>query len=323
MARVSSWLAVATLLISTSVAAAQGEEGVDESLDTDSSEASAAATSGDSAALEESSGEQPAASGSFRARNPPHEDPAKRYYFLGAGWRFSALPSWMLIKVDSEANVRSPASFFAEFAMRRKGFQIGVNVGYLHWAFADAFRLDSDPITDMEWLDTKFNFLVTTVALTWSTAFTDWFQLEYGLEAGLAFLFGRMIRSEATRDGGRWRKCETWADQPSFGFRNPDRSYPNPNASAEERRFCDAPLGETDFSQPPATNTADEEGEHYGVRANRGAFNKGVPYVLPVLGPRLSLRFKPIAQLVLRVDVPLPVLPFGFMGGVAAQYGFQ
>ena len=44
--------------------------------------------------------------------------------------------------------------------------------------------------------------------------------------------------------------------------------------------------------------------------------------MLWAVGPRISLRFKPIKQLVLRVDVPLPVFPFGFMGGLAAQFGF-
>ena len=39
-------------------------------------------------------------------------------------------------------------------------------------------------------------------------------------------------------------------------------------------------------------------------------------------GPKLALRFKPIKQLVLRVDVPLPVFPLGFQGGLAALYGF-
>jgi hypothetical protein len=43
---------------------------------------------------------------------------------------------------------------------------------------------------------------------------------------------------------------------------------------------------------------------------------------VPILGPRVSLRFKPIHQLVLRVDVPLPLLPYGFVGGVSAQFGF-
>jgi hypothetical protein len=36
----------------------------------------------------------------------------------------------------------------------------------------------------------------------------------------------------------------------------------------------------------------------------------------------VALRFKPIHQLVLRVDVPLPLFPYGFVGGLSAQFGF-
>lgn len=327
MARVSCWLAAACLLLATQ-ALAQDDESppLDDSGERipsprEAAESAEPALLGDEQALAEEQSPRE----NFRETTDPYEDPSKRYYFVGASWRFASLPSFLLkaYTVETEANLFTPASFFGEVAFRRKGFQVGVNVGYLKWSFADAFRLKSDPVTDTEWLDTKFNFLVTTATVTWSTSFADWFQLEYGLEAGFAFLFGRMIRSEAVKEPNGWRKCETWADQ--LGFRNENQAFPNPNPSRTEREYCDLPLpgpGQDDESQPPATNGAGEEGAHYGVTARRGAFNSGVPYVLPVLGPRVSLRFKPIAQVVLRVDVPLPVIPFGFMGGVSAQYGF-
>jgi hypothetical protein len=331
MARLSSWLLIAGLLLGTAPVAAEDEEkfSLDEP-DPAGGEATAptpkeTAAAGEQQLLgdEQALQEERAPQEKYRDSSDPYEDPSKRYYFLGAGWRFASLPSGLLkaYTVQTDANLFTPASFFAEAGFRRKGFQIGVNVGYLNWEFADAFRFGDDPIEDMEWLDTKFKFLVTTTTITWSTAFTDWFQLEYGLEAGLAFVMGRMIRNEAVKQpNGKWAKCETWADQQ--GFTNDNQAYPNPNPSPTEELYCDLPLSENDDDQPPATNAADEIGAHYGVRAKRGAFNEGVPYVLPVLGPRLSLRFKPIAQLVLRVDVPLPSIPFGVMGGVSAQFGF-
>lgn len=331
MARVSSWLVVAGLLLAAGSAAAQADEKFSLDDPDEQGREKSAPTAAEAAASaepellgdEQARAEESAPDERFRESTDPYEDPSKRYYFLGAGWRFASLPSWLLAAgtVETDANLFTPGSFFAEAAFRRKGFQIGVNVGYVNWAFKDAFRLKDDPKEDMEWLDTKFNFLVTTATITWSTSFTEWFQLEYGLEAGLAFVFGRMIRNEAVPNGrGGWRKCETWADQ--LGFENDNRSYPNPNPSSTEERYCDLPLSDDLEAQPPATNAPDEIGAHYGVRSKRGAFNEGVPYVVPVIGPRLSLRFKPIAQLVLRVDVPLPVLPFGFMGGLSAQFGF-
>lgn len=334
MARVSSWLVVASLLFCSSRVSAQDDEAF--SLDDPDHEASEAQVASPEQAAASASGpvllgdeqaleEERSPEEQFRETTDPYEDPRKRYYFVGAGWRFASLPSWLLgaVQVETEANLVTPASFFAEAAFRRKGYQIGVNVGYLKWNFADAFRLSSDPVVDTEWLDAKFNFLIATATITWSTAFTDWFQLEYGLEAGLAVLFGNMTRNEAfKRRDGSWDRCETWASQ--GGFVNPNfRSYEGGRTpTRDEREYCDPPLGESDDDFPPDTNPADEVGAHYGVKANRGAFNSGVPYLLPVIGPRVSLRFKPIAQLVLRVDVPLPVIPFGIMGGVSAQYGF-
>jgi hypothetical protein len=324
MARVSSWLVFAGLLLISSRLAAQsdGSEGQSES-DVPTAAETAAATDPERLGDEQALQEERTPEEHFRESSSPYEDPSKRYYFLGAGWRFASLPSGLLkaYTVETEASPFTPASFFAEAAMRRKGFQIGVNLGYVNWGFQDAFRLKSDAIEDMEWLNIKFNFIVTSATITWSTSFKEWFALEYGLEAGFAFLIGRMIRNEATPNGkGKWRKCETWADQ--LGFTNENRSFPNPRPTGEQVRYCDAPLSEDDETQPPATNPPDEIGAHYGVKAKRGAFNEGVPYVLPVLGPRVSLRFKPIAQLVLRVDVPLPIIPFGIMGGVSAQFGF-
>ena len=86
---------------------------------------------------------------------------------------------------------------------------------------------------------------------------------------------------------------------------------------ADAAVFCDPPINGATVS-----NSADEDGAHYNVKANKGIANKGVPHAVPVLGPRVSLRFKPIHQVVLRVDLPLPLLPYGFVGGVAAQFGF-
>ncbi len=242
----------------------------------------------------------------FRESTDPYEDPDKSYFFAGAAWRYVRLPAWVLeTGLEAAPSVGTAGSFFGEFAYRNDGFQVTASVGWLGWNFKGPFQLAGDPAEDTEWLDAKFNFLVGTAAITWSTAFTDWFALEYGLEVGLGAIFGDLIRNEAYRDAnGKWRPCTSRADI-------------NPVATAEERLFCEPP-SRNNMTLPPSvlTNEDDELGAHYNVKAEK------VPPVLPVLGPRLSARFKPIHQLSLRVDIPLPVLPFGFMGGLSAQYGF-
>jgi hypothetical protein len=235
----------------------------------------------------------------FRESTDPYEDPKQRYFFVGAAWRYLRMPSWALEWfLDSAPAVGTAGSFFGEFAYRKDGFQVGLNVGWMKWNFNGPFQLAGDPATDIEWLDTNWNLLMLTSTITWSTNFTDWMSLDYGLEAGVAMIFGDMVRTEAyPTAGGDYAKCIS--------------------ASVPNETFCALPI-----NGAQVTNAADQEGEHYGVKAQRGLANKGVPYAVPVIGPRVSLRFKPIHQLVLRIDVPLPVLPLGFVGGLAAQYGF-
>jgi len=129
-----------------------------------------------------------------------------------------------------------------------------------------------------------------------------------------------MKRNEAYKTGGNWNKCPTWAPQP--GLDNP--TWPNDMRppTGEQQQYCDPPIPDVAGGPVPATNESDEIGAHYNVKAKHGIANKGIPHAVPVIGPRLSLRFKPIHQLVIRVDVPLPLAPFGFVGGVAAHFGF-
>lgn len=272
---------------------------------------------GDEQALEEERAPQE----QFRDTTDPYEDPKGRYLFFGAGWRFYRVPTWLLPAYGVEAGpaVGSPAYFSAELAFRKNGFQVTPSVAFAKLDLNGPYQLKGDPIEDTEWLDANFKFLNLTVAVTWSTSFTDWFALEYGLEAGIGLLFGDLTRTEAYKArNGSWGKCKAWASQASRGILfNPE--FPNP--TPEQLKYCDPPIGPSD-EPPPATNGADEDGAQYGVKAKRGLFAGGVPNVIPILGPRLSLRFKPVHQIVLRIDVPLPQVPFGFQGGVAAQYGF-
>ncbi len=253
--------------------------------------------------------EEQAPQDTYRDSTHPHEEPGKSYFFAGAAWRYVRLPSWTLEWfLESAPSVGTAGSFLGEFGYRKDGFQVTATAGYMGWSFHGPFQLAGDPEVDTEWLDGDFNFLMATAAVTWSTAFTDWFALEYGFEAGLAALVGTLTRTEAFRDGnGTWGRCPGWAG-------GPDLTNPTPQQAV----FCDRPIGRSGELLPNdvRSNGADDLGAHYGVKASR------VPPVVPILGPRLSLRFKPIAQLVLRVDVPLPLAPFGFMGGLAAHYGF-
>jgi hypothetical protein len=246
----------------------------------------------------------------FRETTDPHEDPKQSYLFAGASWRYVLLPSFVLQWfLDSAPSLATEGSFFAEFGWRKDGFQVLAQAGWMKWNFKGPFQLAGDPPQDTEWLNAKFTLLQATATITWSTSFTEWFALEYGVEAGFAVLLGDMKRNEAYHRNGKWAPCPTYAASPL---------WPQGLSKADDAAvYCDTPINGATVS-----NESDEIGAHYNVKAKHGIANKGIPHAVPVLGPRLSLRFKPIHQLVLRVDVPLPLLPYGFVGGVAAQFGF-
>jgi len=281
------------------------------------------AASGEPALLgdEQALQEEAAPDETFRESTDPYEDPKEHYLFVGGAWRYVRMPSFVLEWfLDSAPSIGTAGSFFGEVGYRKNGFQVTGELGWMNWSFKGPFQLAGDPIADTEWLDAKFNFLMATATVTWSTSFTDWFALEYGVEGGFAALFGDMKRNEAYKTGGNWNKCPTWAPQP--GLDNP--TWPNDMRppTGEQQQYCDPPIPDVAGGPVPATNESDEIGAHYNVKAKHGIANKGIPHAVPVIGPRLSLRFKPIHQLVIRVDVPLPLAPFGFVGGVAAHFGF-
>jgi hypothetical protein len=260
----------------------------------------------DEQALQEEQG----ADDKFRQTTDPYEDPKKSYFFVGATWRYVMLPQFVLEWfLDAAPSLATTGSFFGEFGWRKDGFQVTGQVGWMKWHFKGPFQLAGDPVADTEWLRAKFNFLQATATITWSTAFADWFSLEYGIEAGFAILFGDMIRNEAYHKNGKWAPCPTYAADPNWP--------PDVTKADDAALYCDTPINGATIS-----NAADEDGAHYNVKANHGIGNSGIPHAVPVIGPRVSLRFKPIHQLVLRVDLPLPLLPYGFVGGVAAQFGF-
>ena len=254
-------------------------------------------------AEEESSDEK------YRSSTDPYEDPKKSYFFVGAEWRYVVLPKFVLKWfLDEAPSITSTGSFFGEFAYRKNGFQVLASVGWMKWDFAGPFRAAGDPEQDTEWVDGKFNFLQGTAAVTWSTSFTDWFAIEYGIEGGIAGVVGDLTRSEAYHnDNGDWAACPSYAADfvtwPAGSSRGMDGAT-----------YCETPM-------TPPTDAANETGAHYNVKTPKGIKN-GIPRVIPILGPRVALRFKPIHQLVLRVDVPLPLLPYGFVGGISAQFGF-
>ena len=72
----------------------------------------------------------------------------------------------------------------------------------------------------------------------------------------------------------------------------------------------------------PITNQDGEEGAHYGVQARQWFDGGSVPNLWFRLAPQISLRFKPIHQIVIRADVGFDLFSGIFVGG-ALQFGLN
>jgi len=229
-----------------------------------------------------------------RSSTDPFEDPHQEYYFVGAFYRHIIIPEFLLGLFLDEASGSDFPSFGAEFTYRKDGFDI---VGSLFLARPEGqgpMRASGDPIEDTEWVETDLWAVFVSGTFLWSTSFTDWFAIEYGVGVGLGVVIGDVYRWEAYPDAeGNYQKCNREGD---------------PNA-----RFCESP-----GTYEP--NQCGDGTGHYGCHEGQWSSGGDVPNVVPWLAlPHLALRFKPIKQLMMRVEGGFGL---GFFMGASAAYGF-
>lgn len=223
-----------------------------------------------------------------RSGTDPYEESGQAYMFLGAAYRHTWTPGFMLGLFLDEYEATDNPGFGLEFTYRKDSFDIVTSVMYQGYRVHGAFRGSGDADTETEIIDSDLAAIFVGVDLMWSTEFKPWFALEYGIGLGLGVVFGSMTRNEARPN-------------PNGEFNGYDQCA-GPDASTGA--YCDA---------PPAG--------HYG------SFDKwfqggSVPnlYLRAAL-PHIALRFKPIHQMIIRIDGGFDVFS-GFFAGGALAYGF-
>lgn len=238
--------------------------------------------------------QQGAAATPARDSTDPYEDPHTGYWFLGAFYRHIIVPTFMQrLFVDGGATASNPA-FGLELTHRKGNFDITMSLWWASFSFEAPYKGSGDPQTDFEIVDGNPSVVFASAAFLWSTPFNDMFALEYGLDVGLGVVLGHVTRNEAYPTPGSgidgYTRCRDVGD--------PDAVY------------CDGPRAPRDG----------ESGGHYNIRARSWIDGGSVPNVVPWLGiPHIALRFKPIHQLMMRVDAGFGL---GFWFGFAANYGF-
>ncbi len=221
-----------------------------------------------------------------RAATDPFEEEHTPYYFLGAFYRHNWTPAFMIGLFTDDQVSADNSAFGLEFTYRKDSFEIVTSVWYQGYHVDGPFRGKGDTVQETEFISSDLNAMFVGAAFLWSTMFTDWFGLEYGLDIGIGGVWGDLERNEAYPDSGSdsvdgYSACN--------GERDPDSAW------------C-------------------EPGGNYGVEeswANGGSR----PLVWARLAPHLAVRFKPIHQLAIRLDGGFDIFS-GFFAGGSVAFGF-
>lgn len=223
-----------------------------------------------------------------RSSTDPFEDPSETYMFLGAFYRHTWTPGFMLGLFLDEYTATNNSAFGLSFTYRKDNFDIVTSVYYQGFGVDGPFLGSGDDQAETEIINSDLFTVMASVDLMWGTQFNDVIGIQYGLGIGLGALLGDLRRTEAYRDGtGEWAPCQ-------------DMSMGGP--------------GECD-------DVSDEIPGVSGIAAKW--FDGGsVPNLyFRFAVPNLAIRIKPIKQLLIRIDGGFDVFS-GFFTGINANYGF-
>ena len=252
-----------------------------------------------------------------RRGTDPYEDPNKRYIFLGGFYRHHWIPASIVeLFVQSSPSANNP-QFGAELTLRKDGFEIVISGYYAQFDVEGPFLANGDPITDMEIIDSNLSAAFAGVTFMWSRMFNDYIGIQFGLGLGAGYVFGDLVRTEAYPSAaGGWRPCVTPTAGGLPGSEQPGDSVDFSRSNGRSiQDYCQPATDDTGGTNPPVTNEDGEEGAHYGVTARRWTGGGSVPNVYFRLAPQISIRFKPIHQLVFRIDGGFDIFSGAYVGG--------
>jgi len=253
----------------------------------------------------------------------PHEIDSEDYYFLGAFYRHSFIPAFIIDLFTDEATRARNPSFGLEFTLRKAGFDIITSLYYQSFHVNGPFLAHNDPPQQVEFIKSNLFTVMAGVDFLWSTDINDMFSFEYGLGLGIGVVGGSMTRTEAYPGSGAgsvggFTAC-VGPGQPQPGDSDPG-GYCDPTSGATHSNDYTDRNGTLHTNVP--TNVDGEHGAHYHTTARRWTNGGSVPNVYFRLAlPHLALRFKPIHQLMMRIDGGFDVFSGFFVGGSMA-YGF-
>ena len=266
--------------------AASDEAGVDEAAgdeaggDKASDEASKDDTGKDDKAYDEAAGERGGAS--------PAEAPGTSYMFVGLRYRGIIVPQFMINLFGEGGDGVYVNSFGPEFSIRRDNFEYIFSAWYADYGMdPTTFKAKDDPEDAWEIVESKLKVLYFTADFLWSHDFNPQFAVNYGMGAGIGFVWGDLYRQQATPPNGDTSvPPEDWVPCPG----------------PEEAIYCG------------------RDNDHYGdYTEDSWASGGSKPIVFPWLALQTGLRYKPHPKFVARLDLGFGTS--GFFFGLGADYG--
>lgn len=217
------------------------------------------------------------------------ERPGKQYLFLGARYRAVVIPEFIQHAFAEGGETLLAHTPGLEFVVRKDQFEYELFAQLGFYSFNDVpFKGASDPETAWEILDADYKIFTIGSDFMWSTDdFTPGLSLMYGAGAGLGFVFGELVRTQAypptgVTDPYQYERCSGLA---------------NPNAT-----YCD------------------DENEHYnGYVEPSWADGGSSPLIFPWIAANVGLRYKFSRQVAARLDAGLMLT--GAFFGVGLDFG--
>jgi hypothetical protein len=239
------------------------------------------------------------------ARDPsdPFEDPDTTYRFVGLHFRDTVLPNFLLSPfVSGGPTAVNIPSIGVEYGWRKGGADTIIGLSYADYS-TGVFPFKGKNESDYAWELVKSNLkmLQLTADLLWSTEFSKQFSFQYGLATGIAFVFGDLHRVQAKPNAN--------------GNTDPNTYVPCSTTDQGTNPYCD-----TSNSHYPAAGTTNVNDTSTWYTEKSWFGGGDTPSLYAILGPEVAFRYKPIHELVMRLDLGFNVFS-GFFGGLAVNYG--
>lgn len=220
--------------------------------------------------------------------NSPVEEQGKTYRFVGARYRAIIVPEFMLHLFADGGRTVVVHSFGPEFAIRKDAFEYNLGLWLAFYSMDDTgFKGKSDNELAWEIVSSTAKILYLTSDFMWTHQFSPEVGLNYGVGAGIGFVFGDIYRTQ---------------------------SYPTvPGQNANDYSKCVAP-------GIPNPQYCDPSNDHYNGYTEASWANGGSkPILFPWLMLQVGMRYKPIRSFVGRLDLGFGTS--GFMIGIGGDYG--